>query len=68
MGDLIQLTFKYDTWVAVLIDEKFPANIREMVPLERNRMIMVDNQGQIYTNGDVSSIYDYIEISKEKFV
>jgi len=39
-----------------------------MVPLERNRMIMVDNQGQIYTNGDVSSIYDYIEISKEKFV
>ena len=69
IGDLIQLsTFKYDAWIAVLVEERLPHNIREVVPLYKNRMIVVDTHGQIHTNGDQSSIYDYIEISKEKFV
>ena len=46
LGDLIQLSsFKYDALVAVVMDEKLPSNIRDLVPLEKNRMLIISTEG-----------------------
>ena len=69
MGDLIQLSsLKFDQVVGILTEESLPANIRERVPLDKNRMLILSTAGDIYANGNqLASIYDYLEISRNNF-
>ena len=69
LGDLIQLSsYKYeDVIVAVFSEQAFPQNVKDFVPLEKNRMIVLNGEGQVFANGECHSIFDFLEVGKERF-
>jgi hypothetical protein len=61
-------SLKYDTVVVVLTHERFPRNIHDKVPVIKNRLIILNTDGEIYSNGkDTIDLFDYLEITKSKF-
>ena len=69
IGDLIDMTsLKYNAIVVVFVYERFPRNIQDKVPVVKNRLLIINNEGEIYSNGkEAIDIFDYLEVTKSKF-
>ncbi len=68
-GDLLQLSsLKYDVAVIIIVNEKLSRSIYDKFPLNKNKMLIISTEGEVYFNGnEPTDIFKYIEIGKQKF-
>lgn len=52
IADILELTsLKYDVVVIILVQERFPRNLHSKIPAIKNRLLILNTEGEIYSNG-----------------